>query len=229
MKTKVELGVELELDAVNGAPLPTSYRVLLQQNYQNLLYRIKDDCSLCGGCEMEFLHPTMRGWNLKDIAPLLKVCKEKYKLTEKFGNAGMHVHLSVPNMRRLEHNFTANVPALKTIFHTIGARPVSVFRWDWSYRCQAHWGIDDWYRSTGHGYNGTIEIRAFNATTNPRIFKARLIFCKYVAEYFDETSDMTLFWDLMPKFVKHAWKYLVLTDNPHNYGMGKEQALEMIK
>ena len=68
---------------------------------------------------------------------------------------------------------------------------------------------------------GTLEIRAWNSTLDPKLFLARIKFCKTFTDWLAKTTTVSVesFFDFMNKSEKENYKYMLNhPENPHEWG-----------
>ena len=222
---EIQLGVELELERAWSLPANwLSKRLKLVAGA--LIDSVVSDTSVRGGMELRFNHPKLANWNKDKVQNTLKYLKNKGYNHWK-GTAGMHIHMSAGNRAatwRAATWFMENIDAMKEILYPICARQPkvngSVRTDDTMHRYGV--GKDITRGFTGHN---TLEIRCFEATTNPEVFYARLKFADYLMRFLTEELPVSEFFNRMSLEDKLNYKLLVETDNPHAFGCGKQAAL----
>lgn len=223
-RDRVELGVELELESETGGYKRA--RSIIVDILGDLLEGVVTDGSVDGGTEIRFSHPELKDWDKEKIKKALAALR-KEKFNHKNGTAGMHIHMSSLSpiaTRRAQVRCNENSTRIKEILYPICARPAYIR------------GEKQLTGRYGLGYNfarifsrrGTLEIRVWEATTNPRVFMARLKFADYFFRFLMTDLPFTKFFSSMTKRQKQNYAFLVKTQNPHAFGMGKDAALALL-
>lgn len=206
-----EYGVELEVESDGSFNRQTVQDV----DSKGLIHDIGGDCSVYGGTEIRFNHPTLNKWKLQDISVILNKCKEIGGYTDK-GTAGMHIHISRADIRTITDRFMENISTMQDILYPINCRKKLKYNGD-----RVHYGVgDNIYRNQNAEF-GTLEIRAWNATLDPKLFLARIKFCKTFTNWLAKTTEITVdsFFKFMNKSEKENYKYMLNhTENPHEWG-----------
>jgi muconolactone delta-isomerase len=221
----MEFGVELELESDES--IDGDDREKLQAKYKDLIQDVGTDGSVANGVEIRFRHPTLRGWKLDQVKSILDDAKA-LGLKSEWGTAGMHIHISHKDIRKAIPKFIRNLYEMENILYPIGCRTKKVGRSHTSDRC---YGIgSDLYRNQEDTF-GTLEIRAWNATTNPDVFLARIRIAKALVEFLltDLPVNISEFFRWMPKARKKDYKFLLETENPREYGLPNDVLLGMLK
>lgn len=221
-KRAVELGVELELE--KAFQLPFSWvRDRLQPRMGKLLDSVVGDGSVRGGMEIRFKHPTLKNWDKDMVATGLKYLK-RLGYNHFRGTAGMHIHMSGPtcrDTRRAATRFTNHMSEMQKILYPICARRLKLRG---VVKRSGRYGLGNDI-TRGYTYHNTLEIRVFEATTNPDVFYARLKFADYFMRFLMTDIPFAEFFNNMEMEDKLNYKFLVETDNPHAFGCGKKAAL----
>ena len=208
-----EYGVELELESETS--MSTEIKDEIANFNKKLIHDVGSDPSVRNGCEIRFNHPAMSGWKYKDISSILKFCKEKGAITEN-GTAGMHIHISRRDIKPIVTKFRNNLRVMQDILYPINCRELATK--DGSL---IHYGVgDNIYHDQTLSF-GTLEIRAWNATLNPKMFLARIKFCKTFTEWLATTTEVCIesFFNFMNEEEKRNYKYMLLSkENPHKWG-----------
>ena len=221
----MEFGVELELESDES--IDSYDRAKLQGKYMNLIQDVGTDSSVANGVEIRFRHPTLRGWKLDQVKSILDDAKA-LGLKSEWGTAGMHIHISHKDIRKAIPKFISNLYEMENILYPIGCRTKKVGRSHTSDRC---YGIGrDLYRDQENTF-GTLEIRAWNATTNPDVFLARIRIAKALVEFLltDLPVNISEFFRWLSKARKKDYKFLLNTENPREYGLPNDVLLGMLK
>ena len=207
-----EYGVELEVES--DAYMSTEDKNQIATDY-DLIDNFGGDCSVYNGGEIRFKHPTLKGWKLHDIELILNKCKEKGAKTDR-GTAGMHIHISRAGIKAITQKFENNLEIMQAILYPINCRKKKMYN-----------GRDVLYGVQGNIYRnqtnefGTLEIRAWNATLDPKLFLARIKFCKTFTDWLAKTTTVSVesFFDFMNKSEKENYKYMLNhPENPHEWG-----------
>lgn len=220
----VELGVELELESKDCGCARA--RNVITEILGPMLESVVSDDSVYGGTEIRFSHPELKDWDKEKVKAALAALR-KAKFNHKNGTAGMHIHMSSGSQhatRRAQERCELHSSQIKEILYPICARPAYI---------RGEKRLTDRY---GLGRNfarifsrrGTLEIRVWEATTNPRVFMARLKFADYFFRFLMSDLSFDKFFSQMTKRQKQNYAFLVKTQNPHAFGMGKDAALALL-
>lgn len=210
-----EYGVELELESKDR--MTTEQREMIQRAGGILIQDVGSDPSVKNGCEIRFNHPRMSGWKYKDISALLKLCKENGMKTDS-GTAGMHIHISRKDIKQITTKFRYNLETMQQILYPINCR--QLVKADGR---EIHYGVrDNIYRDQNSEF-GTLEIRAWNSTLNPKMFLARIKFCKTFTNWLSATANEDIciesFFNFMDAKEKRNYAYMLNSkENPHKWG-----------
>lgn len=221
----MEFGVELELESDDR--IDSSDRIKLQEKYTDLIQDVGTDGSVADGVEIRFKHPTLRGWKLDEVKSILDDAKA-LGLKSEWGTAGMHIHISHKDIRKAIPKFISNLYEMENILYPIGCRTRKIGKHHTEDRV---YGIGrDLYRNQAETF-GTLEIRAWNATTNPDVFLARIRIAKALVEFLltDLPVNISEFFKWMSKARKKDYKFLLNTENPREYGLPNDVLLGMLK
>lgn len=228
MSKSIQLGVELELETETDAD---SYDAERELECDPLIQDVGTDGSLENGCEVRFNHPAIRGWKLDKIKNILEKLS-KLGFENLYGTAGMHIHVSGPRAKQATIKAFNNLYTIQKILYPISARRRYIERPD---DLEEDWE-EGYY---GRGYDiindqicnfGTLEFRAFEATTNPKVFYWRLIVCRALFKHLTTDLPVMDFFKTMDKKTKNAYKSLLLhRDNPHEYGESVDEVLNWLK
>lgn len=221
----IDMGVELELESARD------YGKVRRQNLQNTLttmaINIVDavvyDGSVRGNLEMRLIHQDFPKWDKAKIGELLTYAK-KIRLNNRTHTAGMHVHLSCPDEK-----------ATRLVGHRLASEwdKAIVYLYPICGRNKYIRGIE---RERGYGLESditrgftshhTAELRCFEATRNTDVFYARLKFCDYLFRFLCMQEPWDQFFKKMTQEDKDNYKFLVNTENPHHFGMGRDAVLK---
>lgn len=210
-----EFGVELELESKDR--MTSEQRMEIQTAGGSLIQDVGGDPSVENGCEIRFNHPRMSGWKYRDVSALLKLCKSKGMKTDS-GTAGMHIHISRNDIGKITTKFKYNLETMQQILYPINCR--QLVKADGS---EIHYGVrDNIYRDQNREF-GTLEIRAWNATLDPKLFLARIKFCKTFTNWLSATSKEDIcvesFFNFMDAKEKRNYAYMLNhKENPHKWG-----------
>lgn len=215
---ETQLGVELELEG----NLKTSMRDVLKE-YVGKELPIQDvgsDGSVNGnGTEIRFNHPRVSDWKLKTVREILSKAK-KGGCETKGGSAGMHVHISHPKIKKAISNFREHLALMQKILYPINCRPKRKIYTDGS-TAEVRYGVgNNIYHDQGATF-GTLEIRAWNATLDPKMFMARVRFSKWLVDFLVKEPKPTekKIFDSMGVQAKRDYLYMLNSkENPHAWG-----------
>lgn len=208
-----EYGVELELES--SASMSTDLKEEIANFNKKLIHDVGNDPSVEHGCEIRFNHPALSGWKYKDISALLKFCVEKGAKTDS-GTAGMHIHISRSDINPIVAKFRNNLRVMQDILYPINCRDLTMKNGG-----MIHYGVGDNIFHDQTTTFGTLEIRAWNSTLNPKMFLARIKFCKTFTDWLATTTDVCVesFFNFMDESAKRNYKYMLLNkENPHKWG-----------
>lgn len=212
-QTHPEYGVELELES--DSVMSSASKNEMKAVGGKLVYDVGSDCSVKGGTEIRFNHPAMSGWKYREVANLLTFCKSKGAKTDA-GTAGMHIHISRPDVKKIVDRFRDNLATMQEILYPINCRKLNL-----ADGRPMYYGVrDNIYRDQVCDF-GTLEIRAWNATLDPKLFLARIKFCKTFTEWLSKTTTVSVqsFFDYMSAKEKANYKYMLNhKENPHEWG-----------
>lgn len=218
-KMDCELGVELELES--DETITQDCRNELASKYKKLIHDVGSDCSVVGGTEIRFNHPELKGWKLKEVSKILDSAKE-IGLKSEYGTAGMHIHVSHPKIEVAVTRARQNLGFIQDILYPISCRTKQVGKE--TDRRDAYFGIRDNIMRDQLSDFGTLEFRAWKATTDPKVFMARLRIAKALVEYLVKVNDVNAedFLKTADKKVRQDYKFLLKTENPHEFGFSEK-------
>jgi len=208
-----EYGVELEIESDEA--MPTAIRQEIKDMGGKLIHDVGCDGSVRGGTEIRFNHPALSGWKYKEIENILAFCKDK-GATTKYGTAGMHIHISRPDVKKVVDNFRKNLTTMQAILYPINCRKLKTYDGK-----DMYFGVNDNIFRDQTGEFGTLEIRAWNSTLDPKLFMARIKFCKTFTNWLAKTKEVSVssFFDFMSKQEKANYSYMLNhAENPHMWG-----------
>lgn len=207
-----EYGVELELESEDYKNTETLDEM---KSTTNLIDNIGSDPSVHRGCEIRFNHPAISGWKYKEIALLLNKAKSMGFETTR-GTAGMHIHISRNDIKQIITKFKDNLETMQEILYPINCRKITKADGE-----KMYFGVNSNIFRDQFAEFGTLEIRAWNATLNPRLFLARIKFCKYFCDWLAKTKTITVenFFSSLGSKEKANYKYMLNNkENPHEWG-----------
>lgn len=224
-KDEINLGVELELER-DKRTVSSRLSSVLIKTVGSLFNSVGYDCSVFNGTEIRFNHPALAGWSVNKVRAMMSLLVDK-GFNHKRQTAGMHIHMSAPckeDTRRAAVRFLEFADDMREILYPISARQDikhtrSTF---------GRYGLGN-NITRGYTCHGTLEVRVWEATTNPEIFMARLKFADYLMRFLLSSAPISAFFDNMSKEDKLNYK-LMLDDpeNPHAFGIGHTAALKKL-
>lgn len=225
---KMEFGVELELES-DGAL--SEDREIIHANNPDIIQDVGSDCSVRGGTEIRFNHPDLKGWKLKTVAKVLDEAKA-IGLKSEYGTAGMHIHVSDKNIDHVVFVAKNNRGFLENVLYPISCRTKKVGAGE--SRADAFFGVgEDIIKDQTNAFK-TLEFRAWKATTNPKVFMARIRVTKAIVEYLNKltgsrpiASAEDFLKGLEPR-VKRDYLFLLRTENPHEIGFSPKVVMAMM-
>lgn len=209
-KNHAEYGVELEVESLKDLP-----RAEIAAEGGALIQDVGSDGSVRGGTEIRFNHPALSGWKYKDVSKVLTFCKEK-GATNEFGTAGMHIHISRPDIRKVVDRFAKNLSTMQEILYPINCR--KKLKYD---KTEVSYGVGGNIYHDQISSFGTLEIRAWNSTLDPKLFMARIKFCKTITDWLAKTKVVSVesFFDSLSPKDKRNYAYMMNhPENPHEWG-----------
>lgn len=217
------IGTELEFEI---GTVDDECRVVasLQEKYIPLCTAIKHDGSLHNGFELNTCYMPIKGWELKKIRELIECIKE-YEPNNIRNTAGQHVHMFGPDNGKVLQLIKYNYSKFLEFIEPICARDKYLRNRDGSIRCDAHYGLKaDAFRSNGDFT--TLEIRAFAASSDPSVIKARLVVCDALYKALAHYGSWRDIYKRLSKKGQKAYKRLLTNkDNPHCFGADTQTML----
>lgn len=209
---KNELGSELELEGSN-TEWPKKFVHIMLSN--RLVDGVGKDGSVAKkGTEIRFAHPELPGWNLSAIRSIMRLAKENG-----FGagpTAGQHVHISHPKILKALFKFEFNLDLMNEFFKPISCRQTD------------RYGLNnDLYRNQYSDF-GTLEIRCWESTTNPVLFRKRIVFAKMFVDYLVGDEPIEKIWTKMPIKMAKLYVDMLFTENPHKFGGDQKDVLKKL-
>lgn len=203
---ETELGVELELEHEYEDAWDTYERRLADHP---LVHDVGEDSSVAPGIEIRFEHPTFDKWRAAGIDSYLRLCESCDFGTDR-GEAGMHIHVSGKGQAIAAHTLRTQFDVFKAIVYPINDR------------IPRPSGCMEWGRGGNTAYpkaeQGTIEIRAWRATTNPEVFMRRVQFTKDIFEYMASGRMLKNFFKCCSEAARANYIRLIELCEFHNYG-----------
>lgn len=215
VKRTVQFGVELELES--DKTISSDEKRDLAAKYKDLIQDIGSDCSVVGGTEVRFNHPSFRGWKLNTVKKFLDDAKA-IGLKSEYGTAGMHIHVSHPQISKACEKFKNKINIMQSILYPINSRTIMCGKGE---KTATTYGINDNIYHDQRSSFGTLEIRAWKATTDPQIFMRRIRIAKAIVEFLLTDIDVTAenFFKWLKPAYKADYEYLLDHENPHEFGM----------
>lgn len=212
-----QIGVELELETDNGRETMNSEKL---REFRDLVVGTHNDVSVFNGIEINFTHGKINSWKIKQIKRLLRECKKQH-LDNRYGTAGMHVHVSGKNAMKVNRKIKENFNEIHDII-----MPISSRRKEKIYGGGERYGTGtDCVRDQMNDF-GTVEFRCFEATTDAKIFKRRLAFCRTLFLYLAGDKPIKDFFNLIKPHEKENYKALLLDErNECAFGPSREATL----
>lgn len=222
-----EFGVELEIESSDDKDYGVTF-LKIHQIIGNLVYDVCGDSSVRGGTEIRFNYTNLNEWVNSKISDVLSWLK-KDKFNNRTGTAGMHIHMSYGSealTRVAAYKFVENLDDFKKILYPICARKAKVAGVERT-KDYGRYGLGN-NMTRGFTKHKTFELRCFEATLNPDVFKARLKFAKYLFDFLITELPMDDFFKAMTKEDKDNYKLLLTKENPHVFGPSKEEMLKLL-
>lgn len=228
LQARVDMGAELEIEQKQF--ITSNLRTLLEQNLLDAGFAFIDqvvyDGSVRGNLEFRMGHTILPMWRYDKIVDFMAELK-RLSMNNRTHTAGMHVHMSAPSKLATyvaAQRLVQNKEAAQKVLYPICGRHSTVRGTQPSIR----YGMGNDI-TRGYTRHQTLELRVFEATTNPDVFYGRLKFCEYFFKFLLKDLPFEDFFKHMSKEDKDNYAFLVRTGNPHAFGMGKRAALKMLK
>ena len=168
------IGTELEFEIGSDCDKCTAINAL-KKALPTLCTSVKFDLSLWNGFEINTNYMPIKGWELKKIREMMKDI-QIYAPNNKHNTAGQHVHIFGPDNFKVLKLINNNYKKFLEFIEPICARDRYLRDSNGNIRDTKHYGLKhDAFRSNG-AYT-TLEIRAFAASADPSVIKARLVVC----------------------------------------------------
>lgn len=239
---RTEIGVELELEPEQDYDTCYSNSVydtvdkIEEIDKTKLVERVKCDCSVFGGTELNLKHMSLNKWSKSGIKELLTKLRESVGLDNRYGTAGMHVHVSGPRLTTASRQAYKHYQDIGNFLNLIGFRRKQIEIID----CEPGYDKDgDHLTRYGIGTDaircafnshGTVEFRCFEVTTDYDLFMTRIEFCKELFAYLGKDLDIK---DFAKKASKRARElFLKLYNdsrNPHAQGTMSDEELKLME
>lgn len=217
------IGTELEFEIGTD---DAQSRVIdsLQEKNIPLCTAIKYDCSLYNGFELNTCYMPIKGWELKKIRELMECIKE-YEPNNIRNTAGQHIHIFGPDNSKVLRLINRNYAKFLEFIEPICARDRYLRDSNGNIRGTKHYGLkQDAFRSNGDFT--TLEIRAFAASADPSVIKARLVVCDALYKALARYGSWRDIYKRLSKKGQKAYKRLLKNkDNPHCFGADTQTML----
>ena len=217
-KQKNEVGIELELEALNslncwrGKPELSEKVKRIEEKY-SLIHDIGTDGSVRGyGPEIRFNHPSLSKWTKKSITDVLQ---EMSRIGFTAGDsAGQHVHISHPKIWIAVEKCEKDLKGMNKFLLPISCRHTK------------RYGTGTNIIRNQMSSFGTLEIRVWESTLNPDLFRMRAkFFNDLVKMLIKKGVDYNNIWKLMPKQMYEAYIDMLFIENDHKYGLSTRTCL----
>lgn len=217
------IGTELEFEIGTD---DTSCHVVdsLWEKIIPLCTAIKHDGSLYNGFELNTCYMPIKGWELKKIRELMECIKE-YEPNNIRNTAGQHIHIFGPDNSKVLRLINRNYAKFLEFIEPICARDKFIRDRSGNIRGDTHYGLkQDAFRSNGDFT--TLEIRAFAASADPSVIKARLVVCDALYKALARYGTWRDIYKRLSKKGQKAYKILLKNkDNPHCFGADTQTML----
>lgn len=217
---KNEVGIELELENLTSnywtSTPERADRVRRIQDKYSLIHDIGTDGSVRGmGPEIRFNHPSLSKWKIKDIRNIMKDMTDAGFTAG--DSAGQHVHISHPKIilaiRKCEQDIKGMNDFLKPI----------------SCRHTERYGMNSNIIRNQFSTFGTLEIRVWESTTNPELFRKRAKFANDLVKCLIKPGvNYKNIWHRMPESMIKDYVDMLYTENDHVYGMSVNKCLNKL-
>lgn len=216
---KNEVGVELELEALQDSirywsnKPDVASRVKRIETNHSLIHDIGIDGSVAGGGpEIRFNHPSLSKWTKPAIT---KVLKDMSDMGFTAGaSAGQHVHISHPKIWVAIEKCEKDIKGMNTFLMPVSCRHAT------------HYGTGSNIIRNQMMQFGTLEIRVWESTLNPDLFRMRAKFCNDLVKLLIKNGvDYTNIWRKMPKPMLQAYVDMLFIENDHKIGLSVRSCL----
>lgn len=217
------IGTELEFEIGTYDDEDQVIRALREKTIP-LCTSIKHDGSLWNGFELNTCYMPIKGWELKKIRELTECIKE-YEPNNIRNTAGQHVHMFGPDNSKVLRLIKNNYSKFLEFIEPICARDRYLRNGNGNITGTKHYGLkQDAFRSNG-AYT-TLEIRAFAASSDPSVIKARLVVCDALYKALARYGSWCDIYKRLSKKGQKAYKRLLKNkDNPHCLGADTQTML----
>lgn len=238
----IELGVELELEPEDYSDLCYNEdsgeleRSINEIDKTKLVEAIKSDCSVYGGSELNLKHLPYDKWKGSGVKQLLKKLRDTLGLDNRYGTAGMHIHISGPMALTVVRQFETQRQEIGKFLNLIGFRRENIE----VPGCDT--GRDEdgcrYYRyGTGTDTiknqiltHGTAEFRCFEVTTDYDLFMLRLKFVRELYSYLGTGRKIKDFAKTANKRARELFMKLYNDSrNPHAFGVLNDEELKLME
>lgn len=220
-----QLGVELELEEKDYDSFSSNEANELRRKHRKYIDEIGGDVSVYNGCEIRFKHPNLKNWNFDEIKQVLEDVKAT-GLDSYYGTAGMHVHISGRGLMKVINRSQRFFKDVEAILLPISCRRAKITNPGRTSDDRFRYGLGDNMIKNQASNFGTIEIRVFEATTDPEIFHRRLKFCDTLFRYLRSRKSIKNFFKNITDEERENYRYLLLDkNNPHAFGDNIETVL----
>lgn len=211
-RVKNELGSELELEGT-GKEWPKKFKYIMGAN--DLVDDVGMDGSVArSGTEIRFAHPELPKWKFHAIKNIMKIAKDNGFSAGP--SAGQHIHISHPSILKAIAKFEFSLDLMNEFL-----KPVSC-------RQNARYGLNNDLNRNQYVPFGTLEIRAWESTTNPILFRKRIIFAKMLVDYLVGDEPVEQIWTKMPIKMAKLYVDMLFTDNPNIFGEKPKEVLKKL-
>lgn len=216
---KNEVGIELELEACqNDIYYWSNNRAVAEkvkriETRHSLIHDIGIDGSVKGGGpEIRFNHPSMSKWTKSAIASVLKDMSDMGFTAGE--SAGQHVHISHPKIWIAIEKCENDIKGMNSFL-----LPVSC-------RHSTRYGTGSNIIRNQMNQFGTLEIRVWESTLNPDLFRMRAKFCNDLVKLLVKKDiNYKNIWRKMPKPMLEAYVDMLFIENDHKYGLSVRSCL----
>lgn len=217
--SKNEVGIELELEALQDgirywSNKPDVARLVKRIETSNsLIHDIGIDGSVSGGGpEIRFNHPSLSKWTKPAIT---KVLKDMSDMGFTAGaSAGQHVHISHPKIWIAIEKCEKDIKGMNTFLMPVSCRHAT------------HYGTGSNIIRNQMMQFGTLEIRVWESTLNPELFRMRAKFCNDLVKMLVKNGiNYQNIWRKMPKSMLKAYVDMLFIENDHKIGLSVRSCL----
>lgn len=240
---RTEIGVELELEPENDE-CDVCYEndsdelcaQIAEIDTDKLVEDVKSDCSVYGETELNLKHMTMKKWELCGVKDLLIKLREVVGLDNRYGTAGMHIHVSGPGVLVAARNIPNQREEIGRFLNLVGFRRQDIEIPNCEKNYDKHGGHCTRYGTKTDtitdqsSYHGTIEFRCFEVTTDYELFMLRIKFATELFKYLAKGEKITDFARKANKKARSMFMQLYKDSrNPHAFGVLDETELKLME